>query len=286
MSQLEAPCVTCGRVYEGRFCPACGEKRLEPEDLSWRHFWSHTFEAFFHADGRVLRSVKTLILAPGLLTADYLRGKRKPYLAPLSLFLVINLVYFLVQPLSHWDTLVTPLRSHLSGQLYSSWIQPRVTARLERNHESLESYAERFDHHVTLEAHALTIALVPLFFVPAAIVLYWRQRRLLDHLVFSLHFCGFLLIWLFAAQIGFNLVVGALVKWGHVVFTSATLDALISILTLLGCALYLAKCIHRLFGGRRGAIFFQATFLAISLVPVFHAYRLILFFVAYARTSG
>ena len=42
----------------------------------------------------VCTAPQSLITQPGLLTDAYVRGRRKPYLAPLQVFLIANLVFF------------------------------------------------------------------------------------------------------------------------------------------------------------------------------------------------
>lgn len=49
-----------------------------------------------------------------MLTADYVRGSRKPYLAPVQLFLIANLIYFAAVSINGWNTLNTNLYTHIS----------------------------------------------------------------------------------------------------------------------------------------------------------------------------
>ncbi|MDP2136554.1 MAG: DUF3667 domain-containing protein, partial [Candidatus Didemnitutus sp.] len=79
MPKPTVPCVSCGAPTEGQFCAQCGEKRVGPGDLTLRHFVEHMLEAFTHADGKIFLTVRLLLARPGRITADYLRGKRKPY---------------------------------------------------------------------------------------------------------------------------------------------------------------------------------------------------------------
>jgi len=50
--------------------------------------------------GRIRASLRALASPPGQLTADWIRGRRVGYLAPLSLFLWVNVAFFLVQSAS------------------------------------------------------------------------------------------------------------------------------------------------------------------------------------------
>ncbi|HEY0305220.1 MAG TPA: DUF3667 domain-containing protein [Longimicrobiales bacterium] len=45
--------------------------------------------------GRVYRTVYTLFRHPGRLTADYIVGRRRPYLKPVQVFLTISVLFFL-----------------------------------------------------------------------------------------------------------------------------------------------------------------------------------------------
>jgi hypothetical protein len=57
-------------------------------------------EDLFHADHRVWRTLKPLLFKPGLLTTEYLRGKRVTYTPPFRLYIVLSLIFFLFTSLS------------------------------------------------------------------------------------------------------------------------------------------------------------------------------------------
>jgi len=80
-------CVNCRVELGGPYCHLCGEKRIGPRELSFRHYLEALVEAIFNVEGKLLKSFRTLIARPGLLTAEYWRGRRICYMRPLSLFL-------------------------------------------------------------------------------------------------------------------------------------------------------------------------------------------------------
>jgi hypothetical protein len=88
-------CVTCGAELRGAYCHACGEKVLGPEDLRVTTFLRRAMAAAFDADSRLWRTCRLLLARPGELTAEFVRGRREPYVHPLQLFLLANLVLFL-----------------------------------------------------------------------------------------------------------------------------------------------------------------------------------------------
>lgn len=127
MSKPILPCPTCRRPVDGNYCAHCGERRAEPGDHTVRRFIGHLLEAFTHADGKIFLSLRCLLTRPGLLTADYLRGRRQPYIPPLQLFLIGNLVFFLLHPFVGSNTLTTDLNSHLHYTWHRAAAQALVT---------------------------------------------------------------------------------------------------------------------------------------------------------------
>ncbi|MEI7490434.1 MAG: DUF3667 domain-containing protein [Bacteroidota bacterium] len=96
------PCLNCGQPLwvNELFCPHCGQKRIEREDMSFSHLIGESFFDYFHFDSKFFRTILPLIYKPGWLTLEYMKGKRKAYVEPFKLFLVISVIYFLLLPLS------------------------------------------------------------------------------------------------------------------------------------------------------------------------------------------
>jgi thiamine biosynthesis protein ThiS len=188
-------CPTCGTRVIGRFCPDCGEKRLGAADLSIRHFFAHALGEFFHFDSKIFRSFRLLFTRPGFLTAEYLRGCRKPYLHPFQLFFVSNLIYFFVQPHLGWSGLRTTLDIQLHLMSYSRLASQLVHHRIAAKGVSFPQFSASFDHLIDVQARSLVLVIVVLYAVLLAI-LQWRRKQFFgQHLVFSLHFTAF---WLMA----------------------------------------------------------------------------------------
>jgi len=96
------PCLNCGQhlwVNE-LFCPHCGQKRLERGDMSFSHLLGESLLDYFHFDSKFFSTILPLIYKPGWLTLEFMKGKRKKYVEPFKLFLVISVIYFLLLPLS------------------------------------------------------------------------------------------------------------------------------------------------------------------------------------------
>jgi hypothetical protein len=89
-----ALCANCSAVLAGRYCPACGQDSQPPETgwASWRE-----------QAQRLVRTVKTLLFAPGKLTLEHLQGARVRYIPPFTLFLNAVAVFFLAAVVTHFQ---------------------------------------------------------------------------------------------------------------------------------------------------------------------------------------
>src|SRR5262245_19005640 len=100
-----AGCPTCGVAVTDRFCAACGEQTITERDYSVAHYIGHVFESLTNFDFRSLRAFGTLMRRPGQLTRYYLDGRRRLYISPVQLLVIVNDVFALAGP----ATFRTPL---------------------------------------------------------------------------------------------------------------------------------------------------------------------------------
>jgi Protein of unknown function (DUF3667) len=146
-------CTSCGTRLAGDFCHACGQKRFVESDRRLGHLLHQFVGSVTDLDGRAWRTVRALLFQPGLLSREYIMGRRVHWLSPVSVFLGVSVIYF-VAPLHGGDlTLqfnqqVAPevraqalgpdealdaKEREATGQWYSSmatgWIENRVARR-------------------------------------------------------------------------------------------------------------------------------------------------------------
>lgn len=57
---------------------------------------NHAISDYFHFDHQFFHTLKPLLLKPGLLTVEYLKGRRAQYLHPVKMYIFISLIYFLL----------------------------------------------------------------------------------------------------------------------------------------------------------------------------------------------
>jgi hypothetical protein len=274
--------VTCGNVATDFYCAYCGEKQHDSHDASLRHMLSETLEAFFHLDSKIFLSLWTLVARPGQLTLDYFAGRRKPYMAPLQLFLVCNFIFFILQPLTGLEILAPPLRVFENNTLLEKISVLRIDRRMEQKHLSRSNpqqyakFAEEFDHVSRLQAKTLILVMVPMLAVLLAL-LYVRlfsskKRYFVEHLVFALHAYAWWLLWILAI-----LAVMALLYLFHLI-SHHTLDAVATLLEFPGFGLYLFLGARKYYQGKLWQDVLRGVLLTFGVFGIFMVYRLMLLF--------
>ncbi|RNF32468.1 hypothetical protein NM04_01665 [Massilia aurea] len=93
------PCKNCGTTTHGNYCQQCGQA-THLHMPSAREFL-HEFIAHYVAlEGKLWKSLALLIARPGLLTCEYIEGRRVRYLEPLRLYLTFSIIFFALFKLS------------------------------------------------------------------------------------------------------------------------------------------------------------------------------------------
>jgi hypothetical protein len=87
-------CLNCGEVLTGQHCSHCGQ-RSKVRVLSLTSLLRDLFGDLTEFDSRIWRTLRPLLFKPGLLTVEYLRGRRTHYSPPFRMYLVVSLVFFL-----------------------------------------------------------------------------------------------------------------------------------------------------------------------------------------------
>ncbi|MBD9469208.1 DUF3667 domain-containing protein [Pseudoxanthomonas sp. PXM01] len=100
-------CDNCKTPLQGGYCHVCGQNAHNPL-RSFGHAVEEVFESFWHLDGRIFRTLRTL-LSPGKLANAYLAGHRAPFVAPLRLFVILSVLTFFVAKLTlHFEEVRLP----------------------------------------------------------------------------------------------------------------------------------------------------------------------------------
>jgi hypothetical protein len=91
----EKDCLNCGAVVQGRYCQNCGQENIETRQ-KFGSLVKHFIYDIFHFDGKFFDTLKYLLLRPGFVPKEYVKGKRTSYLDPIRMYLFTSAVFFLV----------------------------------------------------------------------------------------------------------------------------------------------------------------------------------------------
>lgn len=93
-----ASCKNCNQPLIGKFCHNCGEKVVEKTDFSLKTLFHQLVDGLFNIDSKVYQTFIYLLFKPGKLTTNYLDGIRKPFMKPIQVFLISNVLFFYCLP--------------------------------------------------------------------------------------------------------------------------------------------------------------------------------------------
>jgi hypothetical protein len=280
------PCASCGTVLAGEYCSVCGERAFRGADLSLTRWLRESCALFFSADGKLWKTLWLLARRPGFLSVERCRGARVRYLAPVQLFFVANLLYFLLQPTTEANIFATTFHSHLSSQVYSPIAKDLILGHLDltpielesaAGRDTLRNYGRRFDSINQRNARTLLIVLIPLFALGFFLLHRRSGRQPVEHLVLATHFGAFFLIYVaILGMWGVYALVAALHMAGLV--PSGTALEIIGTLTLcILTALWCGSAFRRFYSASIArTAWTSVAFSALLLVPFF-IYRALLF---------
>lgn len=185
-------CKNCSNEFTGRFCNRCGEKVIDQHERSLVHFFEEILHGITHADGKIFRNLKLILLRPGILSKKYAEGVRQPFMKPISMFFVANLIYFLI-PTTHLFN--TPYESQFEQWPYSEWIKPTAIHKLQTKQITERELATAYNAKTSTMSKLLLILFVPMMAMVFAIVNFKRTRFFADHIIIALEFMCFLLFY-------------------------------------------------------------------------------------------
>jgi len=176
-----ARCPNCGAEMTARYCGGCGQKRIDEADLTVRHFLGHVLHEFTHLESnKFFGTLVALVCRPGLLTVEYLSGRKGRYVEPVQLYLTISAFFFLFAWGAHLE------RSGFYERTSKAFAP--IAAR-----KGLDTHAviEEFSHKVEKYAAVTRFASVLGSGLCLALLFRGTRRYYLQHLIFALHYISF-----------------------------------------------------------------------------------------------
>jgi len=210
-------CRNCGEFTDTPFCANCGQKNRIYK-LSLRDILSEAIEELLDVDSRLFRTLRALYLKPGLLTAEYLAGKRIKYISPVRLYLVASVIFFLLlsvktfipeiqssEFLQNWKesgdletAIETTMDSSMVTQAPDTIQVSDDTVTIQLDSQSLGRELDAKDFWGLFQEN---LAKIMFLLLPVAALLlkllYLRRGRVyLEHLIFAIHLHAFIFTFL------------------------------------------------------------------------------------------
>ncbi len=260
-AERSAACLNCGSKLHGQFCSACGQRDIPPYP-STRELVVDAFWELSGWDGRFVSTTKALIRAPGMLTREFLEGRRARFLSPLRLYLLASLAYFLVAagaPDLRIGKSVSGIRvtsasasrpervanaaerSLDGGDVLSAEDRAKAMKDLERAPAPLRPFLKKavgdpigFKRGILEAMPKLLFAMLPVF--AAIVAIFYRGRKYPEHLYFAIHLHAFVFVALAFAE---------LTKFTR----SVPLVSGVGVIAMLWVAVYATLAFRRVYGG-------------------------------------
>ncbi len=280
-------CANCGEPLGGRFCSACGQENRNLARIRVGQLLQEWLGDVFTFDSRLFRTLAPLVAKPGLLTREYLAGRRARYVPPLRLFIFVSLVMFLVlgftgvqfsYRVTAGDEEIVAFGRHVDTAPAAAADEAAEASEAGPAEDSAAGEADGLDllddpdevnRRILDRSPQAMFVLAPVF----ALFVWVLQRRrapfYMSHLIFSLHVHSF---------------------WFLVVMASGLLDLpfpsqrpgkLLIALTFLP---YLYLALRRVYGGGRLANLLRTAALGLAQLIAFFAVMLTLVMLTVLRT--
>jgi hypothetical protein len=206
--ELPDACPNCDAPVHGPYCAQCGQETVHemPTLREFAHEYLHHYVA---AEGKLVPTVSMLLLKPGQLTVEYLQGRRRRYVKPLSLYVTFSFVFFL---LLGWTTVMMPTptvvtldgnRTVPATQIFSTL----AASETDPDGRQVLSFLDRhmswvfqpgklaaFNDHVLHRMPYTVFVLMPVFAAMCGFVYRSRRQNYGMHLLFTVHLHAFIFL--------------------------------------------------------------------------------------------
>jgi Protein of unknown function (DUF3667). len=234
-------CTNCGFAVVDVYCARCGEKQPNHHDLTMGHFAHEVAHELLHVDSKLFSTMRDLVARPGALTAEYFAGRKKRYIAPLRLFLVLFAVTFLAY--SSFKAVAIYSMDGLMNTDPRGQLKSMLQIAAAKRHVPYEELKENIEHR--WQKNMSLISLLTILPVALMLKMLYYRRYFAEHLVFSTHYMCF--------AYTFSLLIWPVYFWLGI--RQSTGNVVLVVLTSLISWTYIYFALHRVYG-QRGAIVF------------------------------
>lgn len=96
LSDTAHECASCKTVFQGNYCPRCGQSAGIGR-FSFKRAFLLFLDVWGMGNRSMFRSLRDLMLRPGYMIRDYLRGMQSAYFPPFKMFFLLTALAFVVE---------------------------------------------------------------------------------------------------------------------------------------------------------------------------------------------
>lgn len=269
-------CKNCNNSFSGKYCNQCGEKVYSEKDKSVFHFFEEGLHFITHFEGTFFNTLKKIFTRPGQLSVDYCNGKRKTYFKPLSLFLLLVVLYLLFPV---FEGLNMKLYFHTHHDIYGKYAMKESTGVMIQHHLTDEQLTTLFQQKSEKTSKFLLLLLLPLTALFFWLLTFKKRKYFFDQMVFSAEINCMYLLWgflvlpplLFISEKVYHLVTNTYFNVSDIAL-GITTYAVVSLYTGIGARRFYKIKIWQSVG-------FALLFYIAHLIIVHYIYKFILFYI-------
>src|SRR5687768_18152569 len=84
-------CPNCTTALIGAHCHSCGQKKINANELALKRFLARVAGDITDIESsKIFKTLRAMFTKPGLLTTEYLAGRRGNYVGPIKLYLTFS----------------------------------------------------------------------------------------------------------------------------------------------------------------------------------------------------
>jgi hypothetical protein len=265
-------CPSCGNNIAAKFCGYCGEKKVDHHDFSMKHLAEESIEGLTHFDNKFFRSLKLLITKPGLLSKYHFEGKRVPYMKPLQLFIVCNVIFFFL--LGKQNVFSLNFYNYKNFTPYTHMGTEAAIAAKATGKISVDDLGIRFNTMMSSQSKTFLIIFIPFIAIWLALFFINKRKYFAEHLVFATHYFTFLMLYYIASRYLVELPFSWFSKDNY----NSTFDLITTFVSLLILSVYFAKAAKRFYATSTLQTVLSGIYIALVFTLGIYAYRMFLFY--------
>ncbi|MBC8753185.1 DUF3667 domain-containing protein [Kordia sp. YSTF-M3] len=118
MSHQKELCKNCDASVDGNYCATCGQ-RTTIAKITIKDTFQEIMNMFFSVNAPLMVTLKYAIINPGKLFREFIHGKRKTYYKPVAFFILMTIVYVIVNAILKYDPIHSEMIKDATGDMES-----------------------------------------------------------------------------------------------------------------------------------------------------------------------